>query len=294
VGQVVGCIGCGALVGLAEVLNPARPGLIFTAQHVAFLVAPMLAVEALRTRWDYRSLLGERLTLLKLAREQEAQRRVQDERLRIARELHDVVAHTLTTINVQASVAGHLLDSRPEQARHALGVIEEASRDGIAELRAILGVLRDPEGGATSRTPPPGLDDVSDLVDSVRGAGLEAVFDVVGERPARVPDAVSLAAYRIVQESLTNAARHTTGEGIHVRLSFTSDALAIAVENTTRLPHRSGAAGDAARIDDATSHLGIIGMAERAEALGGTLTANASETGFLVSARLPLRPGLTR
>ncbi|HEX3827948.1 MAG TPA: histidine kinase dimerization/phosphoacceptor domain-containing protein [Sporichthyaceae bacterium] len=87
---------------------------------------------------------GERLALVKLTREQEARRRVQDERLRIARDLHDVIAHTLTTINVQASVAGHLLDSRPEQARHALSVIEEAGRDGIGELRAILGVLRDP------------------------------------------------------------------------------------------------------------------------------------------------------
>jgi signal transduction histidine kinase len=252
-------------------------------------------VEAVRTRRDYRTVLRERLALAKLTREQEAARRVQAERLRIARELHDVIAHTLTTITVQASVAGHLLDERPEQARHALSVIEEASRDGIGELRAILGVLRDPDGTELSRAPAPGLDDVAELVELARGTGLQARLDIVGERPGRVPEAVSLAAYRIVQESLTNVARHTAGAGVAVRLSFSTDELAIAVQNTTRCGPRDASAHHHDTAPAAVSPgVGIVGMTERAQALGGSLTTTMLDTGFLVSARLPLATGVSR
>jgi signal transduction histidine kinase len=286
--QLTGGIGCVAVATGAELLNHHRPGLMFTSQHLALLIAPILAGEALRSRRDYRSVAGERLALVKLNRQQEAQRRVAEERLRIARDLHDVIAHTLTTINVQAAVAGHLLDSRPEQARHALTVIEEASRDGIGELRAILGVLRDPDGIA-SLHPAPGLDEVPDLVEQAKGAGLQTQLDVTGEPPARLPEAVSLAAYRIVQESLTNVARHSQGAGVHVRLSFAPGELAIAVENTThQTRHANGTAVQHNGAGGgATSRVGILGMTERAEALGGTLTTTSSEAGFLVRARLP-------
>jgi signal transduction histidine kinase len=292
--QLTGGISCVAVATGAELLNRHRPGLMFTSQHLALLIAPILAGEALRSRRDYRSVAGERLALVKLTREQEAQRRVAEERLRIARDLHDVIAHTLTTINVQASVAGHLLDSRPEQARHALSVIEEASRDGIGELRAILGVLRDPDGAVASRVPTPGLDEVPDLVELARGAGLRAELDITGQRPDRLPEAVSCAAYRIVQESLTNVARHTAGSGVHVLLSFAPDELAIAVENTNhehRPPNGQVAPRNELALGGVTSRVGILGMTERAEALGGTLTTTTSETGFLVRARLPYRNG---
>jgi len=287
--QLAGGTGCVAVAVAAEVLNQHRPGLLFTTQHLGLLIAPILAGEALRSRRDYCSAVGERLALVEVMREQEAQRRLADERLRIARDLHDVIAHTLTTINVQASVAGHLLERRPEQARHALSAIEEASRDGIGELRAILGVLRGPNGVA-SRAPVSGLDDVADLVELARGAGLQARFDVAGERPDRVPEAVSRAAYRIVQESLTNVARHSEGGGVHVSLSFASDELAIAVENTDQWP-RENRVGKGSGLGAVTPGVGILGMTERAEALGGTLTTTESETSFLVCARLPYRTG---
>jgi signal transduction histidine kinase len=291
--QLVGAVGCMVVTVAAEELNPHRPGLLFSAQHLILLTGPILAIEVSRTRGAYRSEVGQRLALVKLTREQEAQRRVTAERLRIARDLHDVIAHTLTTINVQASVAGHLLDSRPEQARHALSVIEEASRDGIGELRAILGVLRDPDCVA-ARAPAPGLDEVPDLMEQARTAGLRAQLDVTGQAPARVPEAVSLAAYRIVQESLTNVARHTHGAGVQVRLSFTDQELGIAVENTVNRTRRVNGA-DVPRPEPAfgggTPRVGILGMTERAEALGGTLTTTASATGFLVHARLPYRAG---
>lgn len=289
---VAGGLGCLAVVAVAEALNPNRPHPLFTVQHLALLIAPVLAVEALRTHRDYRSILGERLALVKLTREQETQRRVQDERLRIARELHDVVAHTLTTINVQASVAGHLLESHPEQVPHALAVIEEASRDGIRELRAILGVLRDHEGTAVSRAPTPGLDDLPDLLKLVGDAGLQVELDILGDRPARVPEAVSLAAYRILQESLTNVTRHTAGAGVNVRLSFAQDELTIAVENAiTGVRHTDAASTNGMASDGVSGRVGIVGMTERAEALGGTLTAAGSEKSFLVSARLPYGTG---
>jgi signal transduction histidine kinase len=291
--QLAGGIGAAAITIAAEALNQHRPGVLATAQHVAQLALPILAVEALRTRRDYRSVLGERVALVKLTREQEARRRVQDERLRIARDLHDVVAHTLTTINVQASVAGHLLDRRPEQARHALTVIEDASRDALTELRAILGVLRDPDGTLASRTPTPGLDEVADLVQLARDAGLSAHLDVTGTRPGRMPEAVSRAAYRIVQESLTNAARHTAGSSVHVVLSYAPDELAIAVENTSpsRLTPSAARPAEHAGLVSESPGVGILGMTERAQALGGTLTATASDAGFLVAARLPYCTG---
>ena len=231
--RIVGGLGCAGAVAAGEFVNSDHPGQLATAQHVGMMLGSILAVEALRTRRDYRSLLGERRALLDTTREQETQQRLQEERLRIARDLHDVVAHTLTTINVQASVAVHLLDTRPEQARHALAVIEEASRDGIDELRAILGVLRHSEVGA-SMAPTPGIDEVSDLVDLARGAGLQAQFDVAGVRPSRLSEAVSHAAYRIVQESLTNAARHSTAANVYVRVAFAREHLQLTVVNASQ------------------------------------------------------------
>ena len=291
--QLAGGIGVAAVAVAAEVVNEHRPGVLATAQHLALLAVPILATEALRARGDYRSVLGDRIALVKLTREQETRRRVQDERLRIARDLHDVVAHTLTTINVQASVAGHLLDRRPEHARHALTVIEDASRDALAELRAILGVLRDEEGSVAPRAPAPGLDEIADLVELARDAGLSAHLDITGTRPGRVPESVSRAAYRIVQESLTNAARHAAGARVHLRLCFAPDELAIAVESapSSRGTIRAARSGKDGTPADETPGVGILGMTERAQALGGTLTATASDTGFLVAARLPYSTG---
>jgi signal transduction histidine kinase len=284
--RIVGGVGALAVTLAAEAVNDARPGLLFTAQHLAILAVPILAAEGARTHRSYRSVLGERLALLRVVREHEAQRRVQEERLRIARDLHDVVAHTLTTINVQSAVAGHLLERRPELARDALAVIEDASREAIGELRAILGVLRDPDdpaAGRAPRAPAPGIDDVAGLVDLARGAGLRAELDVRGERPARLPDPVSRAAYRIVQESLTNAARHTAGASVRVALAYEPDALAIDVENSAAV-----ASLPAPPVPPPVSGgVGILGMTERAEALGGTLRTSASPAGFAVAARLP-------
>jgi signal transduction histidine kinase len=136
----------GAVV-LAESLHPAQRTLLQTLGHVMLVAIPLLAAEAHRTRHAYVSVLRERLELAERTREQEAERRAEQERMGIARDLHDVVAHTLTTINVQSATAAELIDRDPGQARTALETIEDASRDAIDELRAILGVLRDADGG---------------------------------------------------------------------------------------------------------------------------------------------------
>lgn len=251
-----------------------------TAAHVALIAVPVLAAEALRNRRSYVRVLLERLELAERTREDEAQRRAEQERLRIARDLHDVVAHTLTTINVQAGVAAHLLDRDPSKGRDALATIEAASHEALDELRAILGVLRAPADADAPLEPAPDLAAVDTLITQVRNAGLDLNFEVDGEQPPRVPDAVQLAAFRILQESLTNVRRHAPGATARVNLAYRGDRLSMAIENDA-IEIRNGGAG--------TSGVGILGMRERATALGGTLQANLSGERFRVVAELPYR-----
>jgi signal transduction histidine kinase len=253
-----------------------------TAAHVALVAVPVLAAEALRNRRSYIQLLLERVELAERTREEEAQRRAEQERLRIARELHDVVAHTLTTINVQAGVAAHLADREPSRAGSALAAIEAASHDALDELRAILGVLREADGAEVPLEPAPGLDGVAALVDRFREAGGNIELEVEGEQPERIPDAVQLAAFRIVQESLTNATRHAPGAAARVRLAYEQDRLCLRIENNSG-QERNG---------NGRSHgVGIAGMRERATALGGTLEAGPFPGGFKITAELPCRRG---
>jgi len=281
--QLLAAVAAVAAVIVADVLHKGNPGIVVTLGHAALVAVPLLAAETLRTRRSYVSLLLERLKLAERTREQDAQRLVEHERLRIARDLHDIVAHTLTTINVQAATAAQLLGRNPGYARTALETIEDASRDAIAELRAILGVLRDRDDPDAPRAPAPGIENVTDLVQRARDAGLDTSLQITGARPERLLDAVSLAVYRIVQESLTNAQRHAPGSPVSVHLSFEPDELALAVEN---------GAGTAGAPDNASPPgVGIIGMTERAETIGGTLHAAPVPNGFRVDAKLPYQLG---
>jgi signal transduction histidine kinase len=248
-----------------------------TAAHVALIAVPVLAAEALRNRRSYVQLLLERLDLAERTREEEAERRAEQERLRIARDLHDVVAHTLTTINVQAGVAAHLLDRDPSHTRDALVAIESASHEALEELRAILGVLREPGGEEIPLEPVPDLDALGALVEQTRRTGLPVSFEIEGKQPEHVPDAVQLAAFRILQESLTNTRRHAPGAEVHVNLAYRDDRLRLAVEN------------DSPGINGNRPGVGILGMRERATALGGMLDAHRSDEYFRVVAELPYR-----
>jgi signal transduction histidine kinase len=278
---IVGAVAAAAAVVLADVFFAGGHVHALTLQalsHAALVAVPVLAGEALRTHRANVRLLLERLELAERTREEEAQRRAEQERLRIARDLHDIVAHTLTTINVQAGVARHLLPRQPEHAAGALAAIEDASHDALQELRAILGVLREPNEEPPPLSPAPDLATVEALIEQVRSQG-EVRFQVVGSRPDRVPEAVQLAAYRIVQESLTNSRRHAPGAPAEVTIAFGGDRLRLTIENSTIDGQNDGVTGGT----------GILGMRERAAALGGSLEAGRNGGCFRVAAELPYR-----
>ncbi|MEQ0558248.1 histidine kinase [Amycolatopsis sp. NEAU-NG30] len=211
-------------------------------------------------------------------REEEARRRVRDERVRIARDLHDVVAHHITLVNAQAGVAHHLLDRQPAKAREALAGIKDTSRAALDELRATVGLLRQDDDPPESRRSVPGFAEVGSLVDSFRSAGYDVRLSTRG--PARpLSGAADLAAYRIVQEALTNAGKHGSDRRVDVTLTYTGDHLELAVSNAARPGHRGPGTGH-----------GLIGMRERASSAGGTCTAGFREDGrYEVRAVLPLR-----
>jgi signal transduction histidine kinase len=212
------------------------------------------------------------------ARLQEELARAGQERLRIARELHDVLAHNVSLINVQAGVALHLLDEQPERARPALEAIKEASSETLGEMRSVLSILRRP-GEQPPRSPTVGIGGVEELVTRTAAAGIPVETEVSGE-PRPVPASVDLAVYRIVQEALTNVARHARPTGATVRLAYGENAVTVEVDDAgVQRPGANGHGGGN----------GIAGMRERVAALGGEFAAGPrGGTGFRVRARLPL------
>jgi signal transduction histidine kinase len=243
------------------------------------VAVPLLAAEAIRTHRSNLGLVSERLELVERARDQQAERRAEQERLRIARELHDVVAHTLTEINVQAGSAAERTE--PSAARDTLERIERTSHGALAELRAILGVLRGADADEQPRAPSPGLSDIPELVKRVHDTEMDVTLETIGEPPADVSDSSSLAAYRIVQESLTNARRHAPGAPVRINLQFDSSSLLLAIESGTGTsPNGSASAAGA----------GITGMRQRATAIGGRIQAGPTPRGFRVEAELPYEP----
>jgi signal transduction histidine kinase len=211
-------------------------------------------------------------------REEEALRRLGDERLRIARDIHDVVAHAMVAINVQAGVAAHLIDRDPEQAHSALRAIKATSGEALADLRATLGVLRGDDAAAPVR-PAAGLGDIDELAAGLRAAGVrvDVEFD---ETLREAPAAVHAAGYRIVQEALTNVLRHAGASSVRVTAARDGDEVRIDVVDDGAGAGAEGGAG---------SGHGLRGMRERASALDGTLEAGpaASGRGWRVVARLP-------
>jgi signal transduction histidine kinase len=211
-------------------------------------------------------------------REEEARRRASEERLRIAQELHDVLAHNISLINVQAGVALHLMDEQPEQARTALTAIRDASKDALGELRSVLDILR--QSGEAPRSPTAGIADLPRLVAGAEATGLRVHLDVASPLPPLLPG-VDLAAYRIVQEALTNVTRHARAGMATVRISVDSDQLVVEVTDD--------GLGAAAAPSSVGGGNGLPGMRERAVALGGHLdAAPVPGGGFGVRAMLPV------
>jgi signal transduction histidine kinase len=254
-------------------------------------------------------LLG-RVRRQKIDQDRSATLAVAEERVRIARELHDIVAHGVSLMTIQIAAARRVAATKPEAADQALAAAEQAGRQSLAELRSLLAVLRSADAslGAASRpdaltgvplppptayeggddlaptAPLPRLADIHDLVDNLRAAGLDASFEVMGDVPGSVPPGTELACYRVVQESLTNVVRHAPGARVVVDLDYSPGAIDIVVDD-------DGAGHPAPRA--AASGHGLLGMRERVAASGGTLEVGPRATGpgWRVHARFPLRRG---
>ena len=279
-GLAIGTFGLVVLAGSHLMFRPSREWLgwetlaVFAAGGLA-----LAAADAASSRRAYVAAIEDRARRAELGREQEARRRVTEERLRIARDLHDAVGHHLALINVQAGVADQLLDDDPAQARRSLAHIRQASRAGLDDLRDTIGLLRDPGDPAAPVQPTADLDDLDELMASLRRSGLRVETAVDGTvRP--VPPAASLIAYRVIQESLTNVRKHAGDSAATIRLSYRPAALRVEVENM---------AGGVGTANGAKAGHGITGMRERVAAAGGSLTAGPRPGGgFRVSALLPL------
>ncbi|MDQ0797914.1 sensor histidine kinase [Streptomyces sp. B1I3] len=239
----------------------------------AWVVAIVAAAELLRVR-------REQWAAARAEREAAERRRADEERLRMARELHDVLAHSISVINVQAGVGLALLDADPEQARTALTTIKSASKEALGEVRQVLENLRTP--GDAPRAPAPGLDRLPELVDQAADAGLTVTVEPEDGTRRAVPPGTDLAAFRIVQEALTNVVRHSGSRTAEVRIAYGDGRIRLRVDDE----------GPATGRDAGGSGNGLIGMRERAAALGGTIDAGPRPGGgFRVTAELPLRPG---
>ena len=269
---ITAAAGFGAFPWLDYVLRGARPpSVIFLGGLAAWLLLVLGAAELVRIR-------RERAAEAARIREEEQLRRASEERLRIARELHDAIGHHLSLINVQSGVALHLGEELPDQARNSFAAIKHASKEALSELRSVLSVLRQDDESAP-RSPASTIARLDDLVSHAAAAGLAVRTEFDGP-PRPLPFSVDAAAYRIVQEALTNVTRHAGPAAAIVRVSYAERDLAVQVDDDGRGPAPGPPAGNGQ---------GILGMRERAVALGGELQAGPRPGGgFRVRARLPL------
>jgi signal transduction histidine kinase len=273
------------MVDAADVEPPDAIGWVFFRIGASVMSAAL--GESVRSRRVIAAEAQERAELAERTREEVARARVDAERLRIAREVHDTVAHAIAIINVQSGVTAHVLDRRPEQAREALQTIEQTSARALHEMRTILGVLRD-DHGENGRAPYPGLGQIEELTGKARDAGLDITLEEA-EPAAPLPSAVGNAVYRILQESITNVIRHVGPTRVTVALDPGVDGLEIRVTDDGP---RDSATQPATRPDGPTGPgRGIPGMRERCQLLGGEFDAGPRPGGgFEVRARLPLEP----
>jgi len=256
------------------------PSAIALLGFAAWLLTLAAISELVRYRGELRRVAEREAAEARRMELETARRRASEERLDIARELHDVLAHSISMINVQAGVALELMDQRPEQARESLATIKQASKDALVEIQAVLGALRQAgEGVATA--PAPGLADLDRLVFGARAAGLDVSLRTDGTA-RQLPAGADLAAFRILQESLTNVVRHADATAVCVTVGYGADRLTVEVAD-------NGRSAGSGQPPSSGGGSGIAGMRERAESLGGELHAGRSVAGgFRVRATLPV------
>jgi signal transduction histidine kinase len=242
------------------------------AARVVFLAAALLLGESIGSRRVYIREIEDKAARLEREQETERRRAAAEEQARIARELHDVVAHALSVIVVQAAAAGDAFERDPREAKQPIEAVDNAARAALADLRRVLGVLHTTPDYA----PQPGLAQIDDLADSIRATGLKVSVEVVG-KPRELPAALDLSAYRIIQEALTNSLKHAGAEHVEVQIRY-GDTLQLDVRDDGQ--GSNGAAGGGS---------GLIGMRERVTLLGGTLTTGPGISGgYRVNATIPI------
>jgi signal transduction histidine kinase len=251
--------------------------------NAAFIAFPLLLGIAVRSRREREHELAARTTELQREREENARRAVLDERVRIARELHDVVAHHVSVMGVQAGAARRVMAKQPDKAEEALSSIEASSRQAVVELHRLLGFLRRPDQ-PEERAPQPDLSQLPELVANVGKGGLTVELSIEGE-PQPLPRTLEVSAYRVIQEALTNAFKHSGGSTASVRLSYKPTVLEVDVCD-------DGDDQVAQRADHVGGH-GLIGMRERVGLHGGHLSARQTPEGFVVHATFPLNGTVT-
>lgn len=246
---------------------------------VAFVLIVLVLGDNIRTRRAAQSSLAEQE---ELHRRDLARQAALEERSRIARELHDVVAHHMSMVAIQAEAAPYKIPELPEEALRTFTTIRSASTTALTEMRRVIGLLRDAESGP-ERVPQPGMDRLADLVRGARDAGMRVDVEITGE-DVRLPPGVDVSAYRIVQEALSNAGRYAPGAPVTVSIEHRPDALDVRIHNA--------GVDDTPPVDTPSGGNGLVGMRERAGMLGGTITAGpVTGGGFEVHAELPVEPG---
>ncbi|MEV7723838.1 histidine kinase [Streptomyces sp. NPDC087917] len=284
-------IGLLTMAGLTGVAMLAGPLPWYAQENIGIFAWTGMAAaagDAVRSRRAFVDAIRERAERAERTREEEARRRVAEERLRIARDLHDVVAHHIALVNVQAGVAAHVMDKRPDQAKEALAHVRDASRSALNELRATVGLLRQSGDPEAPTEPAPGLAVLDALLDTFRNAGLpvEAALQMgSGPGPQALPAAVDLVAYRVIQEALTNVRKHA-GPGARAQVSVVR--VGPSVEVTVLDDGGDSADSSPVPTDPGGGH-GLLGMRERAGALGGSCFAGPRYGGgYRVHAILPV------
>lgn len=249
-------------------------------QVVAALGVAIALGDAVRARRGWAAEAHERVRRLERDRERETERRIVEERVRIARELHDITAHTLAVAGIQLNVAADALSDSPDEARSALRTAQQVNREATAELKAAVRVLRQEETDGLPRSPTPGLDAVARLLDGAREAGITVCYKEYGQ-PRPVPAAVELTVYRLIQESLTNVLRHARATGARVQVDYQPTTLSVRVADNGQGPPEH---------PDEVGH-GLIGLRERTLGLGGTFAAGPGQDGgFEVHTSIPVEP----
>ena len=263
--------------------------LLKTVSPAALLLLPVALGTITRMGREYIALLKSRAEYAERTREQEARSRVSEERIRIARDLHDVVAHHLALANAQAGTAAHIARTRPDQAREILNELTSTTSAALRELKATVGLLRQGDEAEAPTSPAPGLAQLPELAESFASTGLIVEIESVGT-PQPLDPGVDLTAFRIVQEALTNVTKHAATEKARVGLAYAEDRITVTVTDEATAQPPWTPAVIAASTAVANSGFGLIGMRERAQSVGGRLRAGRRpEGGFQVAAELPLR-----